>query len=88
MNGDRKVMLEKVTVSEKTLDSYRPVVLVESQIIEESLSLGRELRGVRLCHINSTPYGGGVAELLYSCIPLHCDAGIVAEWRIFRLKNI
>jgi len=76
-------MLEKVSVGEKTIDSYRPVVLVEDKVIEEIRSLGRELRGVRLCHINSTPYGGGVAELLYSCIPLHRDAGIVAEWRIF-----
>ena len=76
-------MLEKITVGEKTIDSYRPVVLCETQIIEEVQLLGRELRGVRLCHLNSTPYGGGVAELLYSCIPLLCDAGILADWRIF-----
>ena len=76
-------MLEKVSVGEKTIDSYRPVVLVEDQVVEEILALGRELRGVRLCHINSTPYGGGVAELLYSCVPLLCSAGITADWRIF-----
>jgi len=77
-------MLEKVSVGEKTIENYRrSAVLVEDHIIEEILTLGRELRGVCLCHINSTPYGGGVAELLYSCIPLHCDTGIVAEWRIF-----
>ena len=76
-------MLEKVTVGEKTLHSYRPVVLFEDQVVEEVRAMGAELRGLRLCHINSTPYGGGVAELLYSCIPLLCDAGIIAEWRIF-----
>ncbi len=76
-------MLEKVSVGEKTIDSYRPVTLVEDQVVEEILALGRELRGVRLCHINSTPYGGGVAELLYSCVPLLCSAGITADWRIF-----
>lgn len=75
-------MLEKVSVSEKTLNSYRPMVLVEDQVLNEIASLGSELKGVRLCHINSTPYGGGVAELLYSCIPLLCDAGIRADWRI------
>lgn len=77
-------MLEKVTLGEKTLTSYRPVVLVEDQVIDEIMSLGAELRGTRLCHINSTPYGGGVAELLYSCIPLLCDSGIRADWRIIR----
>jgi len=75
-------MLEKIAVSEKALNSYRPVVLVEYQVIDEIKSLGAELRGTRLCHINATPYGGGVAELLYSCIPLLRDAGIVADWRI------
>jgi len=75
-------MLEKIAVSEKFLNSYRPVVLVEDQVIDEIKSLGAELRGTRLCHINATPYGGGVAELLYSCIPLLRDAGIVADWRI------
>ncbi len=76
-------MLEKIAVGEKTIDTYRPVVLVEDTVIEEILSLGKELKGVRLCHINSTPYGGGVAELLYSCIPLLCGVGIAADWRIF-----
>ena len=75
-------MLEKITVGEKTLTNYRPVVLVEDQVIDEIMSLGAELKGTHLCHINATPYGGGVAELLYSCIPLLCDAGIVADWRI------
>lgn len=75
-------MLEKITVGEKSLDSYRPVVLVEDQVIDEILSLGAELKGIRLCHINSTPYGGGVAELLYSCIPLLGDAGVASDWRV------
>lgn len=77
-----KQMLEKISVSEKALNSYRPVVLVEDQVIDEIMSLGAELRGTRLCHINATSYGGGVAELLYSCIPLLYDAGIAADWRI------
>ncbi|MCD6452979.1 MAG: glycosyltransferase [Dehalococcoidales bacterium] len=75
-------MLEKITVGEKNLANYRPMVLTEDQIIDEIMALGAELRGIRLCHINSTPYGGGVAELLYSCIPLLNDAGITADWRI------
>lgn len=76
-------MLQKIAVGEKRLDDYRPVVLVEDAVLEDIESLSRELKGVRLCHVNSTPYGGGVAELLYSCIPLLCSVGIAADWRIF-----
>jgi trehalose synthase len=75
-------MLEKITVGEKNLDSYRPMVTVGAQLLDEVIALGKELQGVRLCHINSTPYGGGVAELLYSCIPLLRSVGVMAEWRI------
>jgi trehalose synthase len=77
-------MLERIAVGEKTLNSYYSLVLAEERVIDEIASLGAELRGTRLCHINSTPYGGGVAELLYSCIPLLCSAGIKANWHIIR----
>jgi len=76
-------VLRKVTTDEKTIDSYRPVVLMDDQVIEEIVALGKELRGVRLCHVNSTPYGGGVAELLHSVTPLMSSVGIAADWRIF-----
>jgi trehalose synthase len=81
--SDGNLMLQKIAVGEKTINDYRPVVLVEDTVIEEILTLGGELRGARICHVNSTPYGGGVAELLYSCIPLLCSVGITAHWRIF-----
>ena len=74
--------MEKITLGAKTLNSYRPMVLIEDQVIDEITALGTELRGTRLCHINATSYGGGVAELLYSCIPLLNDAGITADWRV------
>lgn len=77
-------MLERIAVGEKTLNSYCSSVVAEERVIDEIVSLGAELRGTRLCHINSTPYGGGVAELLYSCIPLLCSAGIKADWHIIR----
>ena len=45
-------------------------------LIDEVVSLSKELKGLRLCHINSTPFGGGVAELLVSYIPLLRALGI------------
>src|SRR4029077_11581006 len=40
------------------------------------------LRGARVLHVNATPYGGGVSELLRSIVPLLNDQGLRAEWRI------
>lgn len=75
-------MLNKVSVGQIDIDKYR---LIETRgIIDEIVELGRELKGLRLCHINSTPFGGGVAELLISYIPLLKALGIKAKWQIIR----
>ncbi|MDO9585282.1 MAG: hypothetical protein Q7I93_02225, partial [Syntrophales bacterium] len=39
------------------------------KVISEIIHLARNLYGLRVLHINSTYYGGGVAEMLYSLIP-------------------
>jgi len=73
-------MLNKVSVGIGNIDKYR---LIESRgIIDEVVNLGEELKGLRVCHINSTPFGGGVAELLVSYIPLLRALGIKADWQI------
>jgi trehalose synthase len=75
-------MLHKVSLGIADIDKYR---LIEARdVIDEVVSLGKELKGLRLCHINSTPFGGGVAELLVSYIPLLCSLGIKADWQIIR----
>ena len=73
-------MLHKVSLGIGNIDKYRMVVIRE--LIDEVVSLGDELRGLRLCHINSTPFGGGVAELLVSYIPLLRALGIEVDWQI------
>ena len=70
-------MLNPVTTTPKSLDDYRAVV--GDQVIEEILSLAVPLRGARLIHINSTAFGGGVAELLTTLVPLMNDIGLQAE---------
>ncbi len=64
------------------LSNYRR--LVGDALIDELEDLARELRGVRVCHINSTGYGGGVAELLSRHVPLARAIGIVADWRLIQ----
>ncbi|HSK82457.1 MAG TPA: glycosyltransferase [Rubrobacter sp.] len=44
--------------------------------------LAAPLEGARILHVNATPYGGGVAEILRSEIPLLRDLGILADWKL------
>src|SRR5436190_20933301 len=50
--------------------------------VEEVRVLATSLRGARVLHLNATPYGGGVAEILRSEVPLLRDLGLVAEWQL------
>lgn len=64
------------------VDNYRRVAGTE--LIDEIESLARELRGVRVCHLNSTGFGGGVAELLSRLVPLARALGLDADWRLIQ----
>jgi trehalose synthase len=75
-------MLEKLSLSVKDIKKYR--CESGSELIDEVERLAGDLKGVRLCHINSTPFGGGVAELLFSHIPLMRGVGIEADWQVIR----
>ena len=72
--------LQTVGVGRKSVESYRRVA--PSEIVDALQEVGENLRGVRVLHLNATPYGGGVSELLRSAIPLLEDLGLVPEWRV------
>jgi trehalose synthase len=46
------------------------------------VALGERLRGKRVLHVSATSFGGGVAEILYTLVPLMRDVGLEAEWDI------
>jgi trehalose synthase len=73
-------MLEKVELEEKQLDDYRSVV--GDDVIAGIEELAEPLRDARVVHINATAYGGGVAEMLQTLVPLMRDAGLDAEWQV------
>ena len=73
-------MLEGVDVGEATLGSYRGIA--PDGLLDAVAQAAAALRGARVLHINATPYGGGVSELLRSTVPLLNDLGLIAEWRI------
>jgi len=70
----------KAMIQERDLSDYQGIV--DSEILDELHDLGRRLRGRRIVHINSTRMGGGVAEILYTLIPLSRSLGLETEWLV------
>lgn len=73
-------MLQKISLRTRSLDKYRP--LLGGDLIQELEELAADLKGLRLCHVSSTPFGGGVAELLTSYLPMMRGLGIHADWQV------
>jgi trehalose synthase len=73
-------MLQQVELGRKALDDYRPIV--GDEVIVEIGELAASLKGARVVHVNATAYGGGVAEMLETLVPLMCDVGLDAEWQV------
>ena len=73
-------MLERVDVGTQSIDRYR------ASAGREAIALLRELaaplKGCRVLHVSATPFGGGVAEILRSEIPLLRDLGVGADWQL------
>ncbi len=69
-----------VPVTPKSIAEYAPII--SEQRMRELLQLAEPLQGARVLHLNATAFGGGVAEILNSFIPLLNDLGIHAEWRV------
>jgi trehalose synthase len=73
-------MFEAVDVGLQCIDCYEASAGREA--IEQLKTLAAPLKGARVLHLNATPYGGGVAEILRSEVPLLRDLGLAADWRI------
>jgi trehalose synthase len=73
-------VLERVPLLEKDLADYEDVAGVEA--VERIRALAEPFRGARVLHVNATAYGGGVAELLATHVPLLRSLGIDAEWQV------
>lgn len=78
-------MLERVFLADLDLSGYE--ANTDLGQLEELRELARPLQGMRILHVNATPYGGGVAEILRSEVPLLRSLGLVAEWQLIRGDN-
>ena len=75
-------MLQLVNVGHKSLADY--ATIATRGLMDQIRSLAAPLEGKRVVHLSATAFGGGVAEINYTLIPLMQDAGLEVEWRIIR----
>jgi trehalose synthase len=75
-------MLQLVNVGHKSLADY--ATIATHGLMDEIRSLAEPLAGLRVLELSATAFGGGVAEIQYTLVPLMQDAGLDVEWRIIR----
>src|SRR5437764_8471573 len=75
-------MLQLVNVGRKSRADY--ATIASRGLMDEIRRLAEPLQGKRVLHLSATAFGGGVAEINYTLVPLMADAGLEVEWRIMR----
>src|SRR5437879_9908461 len=75
-------MLQLVDVGHKSLADYASIAT--RGLMDEIHRLAERMAGKRVVHVSATAFGGGVAEINYTLVPLMADAGLDVEWRIMR----
>lgn len=74
------MQLQQVNVGHKALADY--ATIATRGLMDQIRGLAEPLAGKRVLHLSATAFGGGVAEINYTLIPLMQDAGIETEWRV------
>ena len=72
--------LHHVNVGHKALGDY--ATIASRGLMDQIRALAEPLRGKRVLHLSATAFGGGVAEILYTLVPLMRDAGLETEWQV------
>jgi trehalose synthase len=73
-------VLQLVNPGTKSIADYRSII--RRDLFEEIHDLAERLKGARVLHVNATAFGGGVAEILYTLVPLMRDVGLEADWSV------
>jgi trehalose synthase len=77
--------LSNVSLRTLSLDSYKEII--GEKELQNIRSLAKKLKDKSVVHINSTAYGGGVAEMLQRIVPLMNDVGLHADWKVIKGEN-
>jgi len=71
-------MFSPIEVGKKALDNY--ISTAGERKIQEIKHLAEKVSGARVLHINPSAFGGGVAETLFTLVPLMRDVGLNVDW--------
>ena len=74
--------MSTVPFDKVSLRDYAEIIGREE--IEKILSFAKKLEGRSVVHVNSTAFGGGVAEILRRLVPLMNDVGLEATWKVIK----
>jgi len=74
------VQLQEVNVGHKALSDY--ATIASRGLMDQIKTLAAPLAGRRVLHLSATAFGGGVAEILYTLVPLMREAGLETDWRV------
>ncbi len=77
--------MRKVLVLKKNFSNY--LQFLDDETREEMSRLVENLKGKKIAMVNATEFGGGVAEILHSLIPLMQDMGLEIDWWIMHGEN-
>ena len=61
-------------------EAYVPILGEES--VERLQRIAQRVKGLKMITLNATAQGGGVAEMLYSAVPLLNMLGVESEWKV------
>jgi trehalose synthase len=75
-------VLQAVNVGHKSLADY--ATIATRGLMDEIKRLAEPLAGKRVAHVSATAFGGGVAEINYTLVPLMQSAGLETDWLIIR----
>jgi trehalose synthase len=75
-------VLQAVNVGHKSLADY--ATIATRGLMDEIRRLAEPLAGKRVAHVSATAFGGGVAEINYTLVPLMQSAGLETDWLIIR----
>ena len=74
------MQLQQVNIGNKALAD--DATIASRGLMEQIRALAEPLGGKRVLHLSATAFGGGVAEILYTLVPLMREAGLETEWRV------
>ncbi|RLI06067.1 glycosyl transferase family 1 [Candidatus Bathyarchaeota archaeon] len=66
----------------RRVEDYIPIVGADE--VNSIFELAERVKGAKVIHVNATSYGGGVAEILKSIVPLANSIGLNAKWQVLK----